>query len=62
MENNQDQRGKVFISSRKSLTFQKIHVIIRDERFTNLSELHEFLNYLCNINVGQFGDFKGFQL
>ena len=62
MENNQDQRDKVFISSRKSLTFQKIHVIIRDERFTNLSELHEFLNYLCNINVGQSGDFKGCQL
>ena len=62
MENNQDQHDKVFISSRKSLTFQKIHVIIRDERFTNLSELHEFLNYLCNINVGQYGDFKGCQL
>ena len=46
----------------KSLTFQKIHVIIRDERFTDLPELHDFLNYPCKIHVGQFGDFKGFQL
>ena len=45
MENNQGQCDKVFISSRKSLTLQKLHVIIRDERFTDLPELHDFLNY-----------------
>ena len=41
---------------------KKILVIIRDERFTDLSELPNFLNYHGNFRFDNLDNFEGLQV